>query len=460
MKESYAQAGRVVLPTVEDHGEARGLMHALDGMLAAARRSWTSSRANVAASPTERMDGERLRDAFQTFTRAAAQLETTYVSLRARVDELSGELARANAELTCQLQDKQALVERQSALLAALPAGVLLIGADGRVREANAAAAALLGAEPVGRIWGEIAAALIPAGSKFEWTTTAEPPRRINLQHQAIDASGERIVLMHDVTEAYAARVVQERNERLAAMGEMAARMAHQLRTPLSTAMLYAGQLERSDLTAADRAGLGGKIMARLRSLERVSREMLRFVRGEPAADQTVEVSALLSEAAQVMEPLMAARGIRFVCEDHTAGVVLHGDRRGLNAALLSLLENAAQATEQGGKVRIAAMANSVRVRIRVSDTGAGIAPHALPHLFEPFYSTRTEGTGLGLAIVKSVVEAHGGSIEVVSSGEAGTSFTVTLPCSTEPRSSVASQPRAAHPAKTREPRVFDKEAA
>lgn len=253
---------------------------------------------------------------------------------------------------------------------------------------------------------------------------------------------------------------VRERNERLAAMGEMAARLAHQLRTPLSTAMLYASQLDRADLSAAERSGLGEKILARLRSLERVTRDMLHFVRGEPAAEQAVEVSALLREAAQVMEPLMAARGIRFVCEDYTTGAVLHGDRRGLNAALLSLLENAAQATEQGGKVRIAAMANSAHVRIRVSDTGAGIPPHALPHLFEPFYSTRAEGTGLGLAIVKSVIEAHGGSIEVASSDEDGTSFTVALPCSTEPRLQAATHPRAAQPTKTREPRVLEQEAA
>lgn len=346
-----------------------------------------------------------------------------------------------------QLQDKQALVERQSALLATMPAGVILIGADGTIREANAAASALLGARLIGKPWADAAAVLTPTDSKFEWTAAGESLRRVNLQDQVIDASGERIVLVHDVTEAHTARVVQQRTERLASMGEMAARMAHQLRTPLSTAMLYASQLDRIDLSANDRAGLSEKIVARLRSLERVTREMLRFVRGEQALEQPIEVSALLSEAAQVVEPLMAVRGIGFACEDHTAGVILHGDRRGLNAALLSLLENAAQATEQGGKVRIAAMANSVRVRIQVSDSGDGIPEHALPHLFEPFYSTRSEGTGLGLAIVKSVVEAHGGWIEVASAAAAGTSFTIILPCSTESRSHGALTPRAASPA-------------
>lgn len=346
------------------------------------------------------------------------------------------------------------------ALLTAMPAGVLLVGADGTIREANAAAAAILGAGLVGRTWSDLKAALEPSGTKCEWVTRSKAPRRIDLQDRAIDASGERLVLLHDITEAHAARAEQARQERLSAMGEMAARMAHQLRTPLSTAMLYASQLDRADLAAAERAALNEKVQARLRSLERMTRDMLRFVRGEQPLGQAVDVSALLSEAAQVVEPLMSARGICFLCEDHTAGAVLHGDRRGLGVALISLLENAAQATAQGGRVRVAAMANSARIRLQVSDNGSGIAKSALPRLFEPFYSTRAEGTGLGLAIVKSVVQAHGGSIEVESAEGAGTSFTVTLPCSTETRADVALLPSGAVKAPRRDIRVLEQEAA
>jgi two-component system sensor histidine kinase FlrB len=440
------------------YGETRGFAEALDGLLAAARRGWNKARTSVAAQPLERAHGERLREAFHVFTAAAQRLEGSYAVLCARVHELSAQLARANAELTRQLQDKQALAERQTALLAALPAGVVVIGADGVVREANAAAEALLGAALVGRRWDDAAAALAPAGPQFEWLVGALEPRRIELQEQAVDASGERIVLLHDITEAHAARVVRERNERLASMGEMAARLAHQLRTPLSTAMLHASQLERVDLPAAERAALGGKILSRLRSLERVTRDMLRFVRGEAGLEQATAVSALVGEAAQAVEPLMAARGIGFACEDYTAGVMLLGDRRGLAAALVSLLENAVQATARGGRVRIAAMANSMRVRIQVSDSGSGIPEHALPHLFEPFYSTRADGTGLGLAIVKSVVEAHGGTIDVSSSPDAGTSFVLTLPCATQSRAGAAPPPRA--PADPSAPRALEKEAA
>ena len=432
MKNSYAETATGRMSAGRGYREVRGLGTAMDGVIAAARRRWTKSRSDVSVPGSKPVDKVQLREAFRVFTDAAERLEGTYASLRARAEELSQQLAHANAELTRELHNKQALVERQGALLATLPAGVVVVDPQGCVREANEAASRLLGASPVGRRWKEVTATLTSAGTASEWITAGDTPCRIDLQDRVVDTSGERIVVLHDITEAHTARVDQARNERLAAMGEMAARLAHQLRTPLSTAMLYAGQLERPGLTLSDRSSLSDKILSRLRSLERVTRDMLRFVRGEHAIEQQIDVSALLGEAAQVVQPLMSSRGIAFSCEDHTAGVALRGDRHGLTGALLSLLENAAQATSQGGKVRICAMANSKRVRIQVVDSGGGIPEHALPHVFEPFYSTRSEGTGLGLAIVKSVIEAHGGTIEVESSPEVGTSFTLNFPCARE----------------------------
>jgi len=426
MKNGFVQVEAGLGPSVPAIGEARGLGEAISALLRHARSGWKTGRAE--AAQTAQVDAERLRDAFDAFGRAANRLEGSYAELRAQVEQLSAQLAHANGELERQLEEKRSLAERQSALLSALPAGVVVIGPCGVVRDANAAAERLLGERLVGKPWTEAAAKLQPGQSEFEWFTAGAEPRRIGLEEQAMGADRERIVLLHDVTEAHAANERLARNERLAAMGEMAARIAHQLRTPLATAMLYASQLERVGMNESEREGIAQRVLARLRSLERVTRDMLCFVRGERAPETAIDVGTLLGESAQVMEPLMAARGIAFTWEDHTGGAVLRGDRRGLAAALLSLLENAVQATAQGGKVRLEGMANRLRVRISVSDTGSGIAAASLPRLFEPFYSTRAEGTGLGLAIVKSVVEAHGGSVEVISTAESGTRFTIVLP--------------------------------
>lgn len=428
MKNGFASAGVGLAGRGGPRGETHRLNDALDALLALARRSFGKLRESTPSASAERVNPEHLREAFHTFSDAAHRLESSYAALRNRVERLSAELAQANRELERQLEEKQTLVARQDALLSALPAGVVVVGPCGTVRDANQAAERFLGPRLVGTAWQDAAARLAPAESEFEWFTPGEAPRRIGLEEQTLDAGRGRIVLLHDVTEAHAARQRLERNERLAAMGEMAARLAHQLRTPLSTAMLYAGQLEHVGMSARERECAARNVIARLRSLERITREMLCFVRGERAPESTIVVSTLLGEAIQVMEPLMAARGVAFAWEDHTAGAVLRGDRRGLAAALLSLLENALQATRQGGKVRLEGMANSTRVCIAVSDTGSGIDASTLPHLFEPFYSTRSEGTGLGLAIVKSVVESHGGSIDVASSEHAGTRFTLILP--------------------------------
>jgi two-component system sensor histidine kinase FlrB len=410
-------------------GDIRRFTDALDTLTRWAKRSVASTRAQSAAlNDEEKPEPQRLREAFDAFSRAAERLEGSYAELRSQVERLSEQLAHANGELERQLSEKQALAERQSALLAALPAGVVVVAGCGTVREANAAAKRLLGEPLVGAPWREAVSRLSPAENDYEWLVPGAEGQRIGLEEQPMANERGHIVLLHDVTHAHAARERLARNERLAAMGEMAARIAHQLRTPLATAMLYASQLERHGMSDAEREALAQRVLSRLRSLERVTREMLRFVRGERAPSCDINVGALLGEAAQVIEPLMATRGIAFTWEDHTGGAVLHGDRRGLAAALLSLLENAVQATPQGGKVRLEGMANSMRVRICVSDTGNGIAPESFARVFEPFYSTRADGTGLGLAIVKSVVELHGGSIDIASSPQSGTRITITLP--------------------------------
>jgi two-component system sensor histidine kinase FlrB len=431
MKNASMQAGMDMPPGVAKRAEIRGFSDALDTLLGMARRGWAKTRARAttpAAVLADRAESERLRAAFDAFNCAAAHLEGSYSELRAQVERLSDQLAHANGELERQLVEKQALAERQSALLAALPAGVVVIGPCGTVREANSAAMQLLGTALIGASWQEVAARFTPADCEFEWIVPNASQQRIGLEEQSLGSERGRIVLLHDVTEVHAARDRLARNERLAAMGEMAARLAHQLRTPLATAMLYASQLERPGMSEAEREAVAQRVLSRLRNLERVTREMLRFVRGERASAADIDVGILMGETAQVIEPLMANRGIAFAWEDHTGGAVLHGDRRGLAAALVSLLENAAQATPQGGKVRLEGMANSKQVRICVSDTGTGIPRSAFERVFEPFYSTRSDGTGLGLAIVKTVVELHGGTVDITSSADSGTQFTIILP--------------------------------
>ena len=245
------------------------------------------------------------------------------------------------------------------------------------------------------------------------------------LTHELALANGE---LRRQFEEKEALRESVQRRERLAAMGEMAARLAHQLRTPLATALLYAAQLGAPSLPAAERARFAGKTVDRLRHLERLIDNMLQFVRGVSAGSEPVAVAGLLHEAFETMEPQALARGLLIDLVDESAGCMLRADRQALVGALLSLVENAVQACAPGGRVCLAATGADAEIVFRVSDNGAGIAPEVQARLFEPFFTTRNGGTGLGLAIVRAVAEAHGGSVAVRSGEGAGSEFVLRLP--------------------------------
>ena len=238
-------------------------------------------------------------------------------------------------------------------------------------------------------------------------------------------ANGE---LRRQFAEKEALRESAERKERLAAMGEMAARLAHQLRTPLATALLYASQLAEPSLPTSVRARFTTKTVERLRSLERLIGDTLQFARGVDGRFQQVGVTELLRDAFQVMQPQAQVRGLNVELRDHGGGRAVSGDRPALSAALVSLLDNAVHACASGGRITLSATIDDDDIVICVSDNGAGITPEVQARLFEPFFTTRRSGTGLGLAIVRTVAEAHGGHVSACSTPGAGSQFTLSLP--------------------------------
>jgi two-component system sensor histidine kinase FlrB len=227
--------------------------------------------------------------------------------------------------------------------------------------------------------------------------------------------------------EAERLREEAERNRRLAAMGEMAAQLAHQLRTPLAAALLYAGNLELPELPDATRIAIAGKTVDRLKHLEHLIQDMLLFARGEVLGRETFAVSDLLGDLGVTFEPLARKHGVQLEVRS-AADCSVTGNRKALAGALTNLLENAMQAVAAGGRVTMAAEQRAGQVALCVRDNGQGMTPDVVARLFEPFYTTRSDGTGLGLAIARGVARAHGGNIEVHSEPDVGTEFVITLP--------------------------------
>ncbi|MEO8037375.1 MAG: ATP-binding protein [Betaproteobacteria bacterium] len=381
------------------------------------------------------IDPRALEAAFSLFNEASAQLATAYQELQGRVEGLAGELAVANGELKRQYLEKQALSQRLGLLLAALPGGVIVLDGSGLVLEANPAARNWLGEGISGAAWSEISARrLEPADGPREWNVSAGAVhRRITVSESPLDSAGGRILLLNDITESARLKQQLEQHKKLSAMGEMAAGLAHQLRTPLATALLYAANLAKEGLKDSERLRFSERIRERLHYLERMIQEMLMFVRGEAAGDEVFVLDAVVQELAQIIEPQMAGRGVAFGLVNHAGPVRVRGGRKALSGALLNLLENALQACEAGGRVDLEVEAPDREATVRVHDNGCGIAADVQARLFEPFFTTRQEGTGLGLAIVRSVVEAHGGKVQVESVPGAGTTFVVRFPLYLEP---------------------------
>ncbi|MDO8959102.1 MAG: HAMP domain-containing sensor histidine kinase [Rhodocyclaceae bacterium] len=220
-----------------------------------------------------------------------------------------------------------------------------------------------------------------------------------------------------------------ERNARLTAMGEMAAQLAHQLRTPLAAALLYAGNLENPELAETSRISIAQKTVGRLKHLERLIQDMLLFARGEVLGREAFAVNDLLHELAHTFEPLALARRVDFALTPAPEDLGLTGNRKAIAGALTNLLENALQsvAVGGGGRVNLGVTATDERLAFSIRDNGRGMPPDVVARLFEPFYTTRTEGTGLGLAIARGVARAHGGGIDVESTPGVGTEFVLTV---------------------------------
>ena len=316
-----------------------------------------------------------------------------------------------------------------SSLLDALPAGVVLLDAGARVSALNPAALVMFGASAVGQHWGDVVRQFLePTITVGEWLLG---DARVSIAENSLPSGGGKILLVHDVTSAHRMKTELERNQRLAAMGEMAASLAHQLRTPLAAALLYTSNLGQPGVPDEARAKFSDKASGQLKRLERLIQDVLLFARGESIGRDVIPLGELLAEAAQTVEPLMRELGLQFAAVNPDFEAILVGSRKALFGAWINLLENAMQATPAGGKICLSVCRQGDLIAVSVKDSGPGIPPDKLARVFEPFYTTKGQGTGLGLAIALGVARAHGGSLEVFSPPGEGAEFVMTLPGST-----------------------------
>ncbi|MFK8029912.1 MAG: PAS domain-containing sensor histidine kinase [Gammaproteobacteria bacterium] len=366
-----------------------------------------------------------LEQAFAEFNQQSAQLQNAYDILQGQVGVLTEELAAARSERIKQLAEKERLASRLERLLEALPGGVVVLDGDGKIIEFNPAALHMLGEPLLGRDWQNVIKRACATNADGELRLA--DGKRISLSTRRLVVEPGQILLLTDVTETRQLQTLLERNQRLSEMGQMAARLAHQIRTPLSSAMLYSSHLQRSTLAADKRQRYAGKVTARMQQLERMVDDMLVFARGGRSASEAFSAAGLLNDVSQALEAQLGDNDLITVNIEPTI-VPLHGNREALLGALCNLGSNALQAGDGGAVVSFTARAGSNEdVEIIVEDDGPGMSKETQARVFEPFFTTRPAGTGLGLAVVQSTARAHGGEVSVESRLGEGTSFTIRI---------------------------------
>ena len=375
-------------------------------------------------------DTQSLVSAFEQFSRLSEQLQHSYEDLDRRAGELTRELAQANSERLEQLAQKEKLADRLEKLLTALPAGVVVLNRDGIVHTANRAARDVFEQDLIGVDWLPFIQAQVRSSEASD--LILHNGRVITLNRQHLDSDEEEIVLIHDVSHNRMLQELAGRQQRLAAMGQMAAGLGHQLRTPLSSALLYVSQVHNPALNDAQQQRAVEKIRASLRYLEKLINDMLMYAKGGEFASASFNVSQLLINFNARFEARLqqadARLSINCECDSDMA---LRGSIDALVSVLINLAENALEACTSECRLQLRAYQQAQHLILALSDNGPGLSAEQQLHIFEPFYTGKDRGTGLGLAVAQSIAHAHQGDLRVKSEPGQGSTFYLCLPLET-----------------------------
>ncbi len=373
---------------------------------------------------------QALHDAFSAFNQISNQLASSYHALEQQVAHLNVELSKSHESRLRELTEKERLANRLSTLLQALPGGVVVLGSDGKIQEFNPTALDYLGEPLENQYWSDVIKRAFSPKSDDGYDVSLADGRRVNISTCPLMNEPGQILLITDVSEMRDLQEKLNQRERLAAMGEMAASLAHQIRTPLSSAMLYTSNLKRVGLEEKDFNRYTIKIKDRLDHLEHIVNDMLLYSRSNTTGrDDEFTMSGLLTELELLLDEQILKSNVEFSWHDLVGARLVTANKQMLLSALLNLCVNAIQAMQGSGKLKVLSKQGSnASLEILVCDDGPGISEEKLNNIFDPFFTTRNDGTGLGLAVVRAIIHAHKGDVIVDTEKGVGTTFIVQIP--------------------------------
>ena len=296
-------------------------------------------------------------------------------------------------------------------ILQAMPSGVVIIDGDGVVTLANPVATELLGRPLQGARWFDIIHRAFAPQDDDGHEVSLKNGRRVKLAITPLAPESGQLIVITDLTETRLLQKNLSHLQRLSALGKMVATLAHQVRTPLSAALLYASNLASPKLSDSARSKFQSKLVDRLNELERQVNDMLLMAKGrQEGMAESVAMDEIISQVMASCEPIAAKKHCQLVVEN-TADSLMLANANALSSAVNNLVMNSIEAGAT--KVKVSASETLDGLLLDVIDNGKGLEPSMQQQILEPFFTTKSQGTGLGLAVVQSVVRNHGGHIQL-----------------------------------------------
>lgn len=314
-------------------------------------------------------------------------------------------------------------------IIDSMPTGMVMLDGNGIVTKVNAIASKLLDEPILGQPWFDVIKRSFEP-RKDDWhEVSLKDGRRVKLEITALGDQPGQLIMITDLTET---RLMQEKlaqMQRLSSLGKMVSTLAHQIRTPLSAAMLYGANLKNDNLKTDARNSFQDKLMARLGDLEQQVNDMLLFAKsGSQQVVEPIELCELVEEAIKDIEPLIKQENAEVVITANGQRNMILGNKTALSGALQNLINNSIQIIEKKAAIQVNVTSQNGFAYLSVIDNGPGIDADKTAQIFEPFYTSRAQGTGLGLAVVKSVANAHQGDVKILPHLSGGAHFCIKLP--------------------------------
>ncbi len=393
-----------------------------------------------------------LQQSFENFNKATSELERAYSRLEERFALLNSELEEKNAELVKTVAEKEQTKNYLQNILESLINGVVVTDLDGRIQTLNACAEMFTNVRQSDVLSRHISV-LFESMPKDDWRSInlgeffkGEAGHKVKISGRTLEIfcspfkspEGEiigNVFVLRDITAIEKLEEMAKRTEKFAAMGEMAANIAHEVRNPLGSIELFASLLLKNLSDPKDRERVV-QIISSVKNVDNKISNLLLFTRRQTPQMKKVRLHAILSEVMAFSEQIIQQSGTQVVVDMDERDILISADAEMIKQVFLNVILNAQQAMPDGGRLSIITrlspksfMNPDERIaEVIFQDAGPGIPQGDASRVFDPFFSTKEGGSGLGLAIAHNIVSEHSGAISVENAPSGGMIVNISFP--------------------------------